>query len=365
MNSLPDIDSLLSGILRHEHPTWPAAGGADFQLEFLQRAAHHGVRALVFDRVQNADAWEGWPVRVQAELRDATRAAAAVDMLRSHALREVLAAFRDREIPVLITKGGALANSVYGHSRLRTRVDTDLFIGIEHIERVRETMVSLGYDIVPPVYKSHQFICAKNWHETLIQFDIHWRILNAPQFARSITFEEAWKRSVPVPGLEGARTLDEVDALLLACLHLKGSAFHDENRLIWLYDIHLLGATLSPEMWATCVQRAVDKRIHTTCLDGLSRAGDRFSTVIPAEVILALGIDLPRPGIYASSNLSLLMDDLQKLPGWCEKTGLLRELFFPSPDALMEKYQKTNRAWLPLLYCRQLLGGAAKRLSLQ
>ena len=369
MTQLPEIDDYLCRILRGEGAAWPATLDADFAPSFLQRSLHHGVEALVFDHAHGTPQWDGWPDEVKTRLAAALRASVAFDLLRAHEVAEFLEELRRRGIAFLLTKGAALARTHYMNSALRTRCDTDLFIDLHDIERVRMALLESGYEAVPPIYKSHQFIGVSRRHtEAPVIFDIHWRILNAPQFARVIDFTEALDQSVPVPGMDGCRTLGAVDALLLACMHRKGSVQHDEDRLIWLYDIHLLLGAMTPGQLDEFAVRAVNKQVQAACLDGLQRAQACFNTLVAGAVIdilTAAERAANRSGRFAGSNLSLLIDDLRRLPGRQARWSLVGELFFPPADSLVRKYSTSKRRWLPLLYLRHILGGLSARLTLR
>jgi hypothetical protein len=361
-------DDFLCRILRGEVPAWPAAYDRNFAPSFLRQSLHHGVQALVFDHAHGTPQWDGWPDEVKAGLAAALRGGVAFDLLRAHEVAQFLQELRRRGIAFLLTKGAALARTHYTNSALRTRCDTDLFIDLHDIERVRLALLESGYEVVPPVYKSHQFMGVSRHHtEAPVIFDIHWRILNAPQFARVIDFTGALDRSVPVPGMDGCRTLAAVDALLLACMHRKGSVQHDEDRLIWLYDIHLLLGAMTPGQLAEFAGRAVHKKVQAACLDGLRRVQACFHTVVADAVIDVLKAVEPanRSGRFAASNLSLLLDDLRRLPGMQTRWSLIGELFFPSADSLTRKYPASKPRWLPLLYLRHILGGLSARLTLR
>jgi len=365
---LIEIDDFLCRILRGENPSWPAGCGADFQQSLLQRSHHHGVQALVFERARNDSAWGNWPERVREELTDALRMEAAFDLLRAHDVKIFLEELGRRGLPFLLTKGSALAHTHYPGSALRARCDTDLFIDFKDIGRVQTALTESGYSVIPPIYKSHQFAGVSRRHsEASVVFDIHWRILNAPQFARTISFTEALEQSVPVPGMGPCRTLSPVDSLLLACMHRKGSAQHDEDRLIWLYDIHLLVSAMAPEQLSEFAGKAVDRNVQAACLEGLRRTQLSLRTEIPVAVIDLLATAEPPAGMgrrYSKSNLALLIDDLRCLPDNRAKWGLIKELFFPSAESLARKYGKNKRQW-PLLYLRHILGGLSARLTLR
>jgi len=368
MTSCPEIDDYLCRILRGEQAVWPPVSDKDFAQSFLDRAMHHGVQALVYDLVSPTAAWQGWPEDLRHRLQEELRAAVAYDLLRSHCIPALLGELQRRNIKVLITKGEALARMVYKNPALRVRCDTDLFIDLKDIERVRSAFVDSGYTIIPPIYKSHQFMGVKALAGSSIVVDLHWRILNAPQFARAISFNEAYRRSVPLPGMSDCRTLNRVDALLLACMHLKGSEFHEEGRLIWLYDIHLFFSAMTQTQQRDFAQKAVDIHVQQACLDCMLASTAQLHTEVSSILIETLANAQQTGSIsrrYAASNLALLLDDLRELPDTKSRAALFRELFFPSPESLLGRYGKTSRVWLPLLYLNQLVGGISRRLSLR
>jgi len=106
------------------------------------------------------------------------------------------------------------------------------------------------------------------------------------------------------PRSDRMRALADVDALLFACIHRTGHAnapYHvpgtDElagDRLIWLYDIHLLFSRMSAAEQAEFAVRAAEKKIRAICRDALQRSAECFATAIPAAVRGA--IPRPRPG---------------------------------------------------------------------
>jgi len=239
------------------------------------------------------------------------------------------------------------------------------------IAAVRQAAEQAGFAVVSTVYKTHQFSLRRDsGPESSVAFDVHWRILNAPRFARVLSFDEAYQDSVKAPGLKSARMLNSTDALLIACMHRLGSERHDGNRLIWIHDIHALVSTMTPTQLNGFTKKAVARNVQATCLDGLRMAQDRFHTSIPAEVLSELErpefqSDKSLSKLYSDSYLSLLINDMKNLPDMHSRLSLLGELFFPSPDALMRKYERNNRLWLPLLYLQQVVGGITKRLLLR
>ena len=319
--------------------------------------------------MQEQEEWLSWPPDLRNELEETSKGDIAQEMLRAHYLRQLLKVFSDLGVPCLLTKGEALANTLYPTPGTRTRCDSDLFIPIDGIGKATQAVADAGFAIVSPLYKSHQFTVRRSGETPdVFEFDVHWRILNAPRYARTLSFGETWGHSVVVPGMESVRTLGVVDALLLACMHRAGNEGHDRNRLIWIYDIHLLGSAMAPEQWLAFADKAVMLNVQTPCLDGLNTSRACFGSVLPSDAMNKLSsAEMPSTLArrYAHSNLGLLIDDWKSLPDSRARRELIRELFLPNGESLLRKYHKEERWWLPLLYLRHVFGGLTHRLTLR
>ena len=290
-------------------------------------------------------------------------------MLRTHYLQLLLRSLRQHSVRVILTKGEAMAASHYTTPGTRARCDSDLFISIADLMRAQQAVLAAGFEIHSPIYKSHQFTVTNKLDASdTVRFDIHWRIQNAPRFARVLTFEEAYAGSVKMAELGGARALNAVDALLLACIHRCGNEQHDRDRLIWIYDIHLLLSSLTESGCKDFAQKAVSRNIQQACSDGVCTAVRLFHTVVPGEVQELLrtpGLKAKWSRKYAESNLGLLVDDWKQLPNTLARLALLGELFLHTGESLMRDYNKQKRWWIPVLYCRKIFCGLTLRISLR
>ena len=123
-------------------------------------------------------------------------------------------------------------------------------------------------------------------------FDIHWKISTQAVFDGVLTYDEMLPRAQPAPGLgPHAMTAGAVDALLLACIH---PVMHhrNEQRVLWIYDIHLLAGRLSAHQFAEFTRLARQKQVAGICAHQLRLAQTVFQTALPPGVIA----DLSRPG---------------------------------------------------------------------
>jgi len=363
------LTEFLCKTLRREAAPWCASRLNTNSEEFLQFCRHHGVQSLVYDLMRNQEEWETWPQEIRLALEQSSRVGVAADLLRAHYLARILSQLSSTGVRSLLTKGEALAATHYTTPGTRVRCDSDVFISMDDVELAMQAAQEAGFRIVSPVYKSHQFTVVRpEEFSHLFEFDIHWRILNNPRYARVLSFDEAFASSEELPGASQSRVLSPANALLLACMHRFASEFHDRDRLIWIYDIHLLVSAMSPNQLVDFAAKAVSQNVQITCQDGLNKSSEYFGTVLSTEVMDRLGeSEMPRTLIrrYSESSLGLLVDDWINLPGSKPRHALLSELFLPSVDSLMDRYGKNNRSWLPLLWLRQVFGGLAQRLMLR
>jgi hypothetical protein len=359
------IVAFLCSSLRNQPESWFAGDTAPADAVFLERCRHHGVAALVFQAMRNRPEWQTWPQSIRQQLERDAKSAVAQEMHRAHQLQRLLTAFAAKNIPFLVTKGEALARTHYHIAGVRSRSDSDLFIGMDDIETARKTVEACGFVIVSPIYKTHQFTVRTDASTNQgYEIDIHWRILNSPRFARTISFEEAHAESIELPGLAHARTLSDRHALLLACMHRVGSVWHDQGRLIWLYDIHLLASAMSEVQLAAVADLAVERNAQAACLSGLVHSEHCLKTKLPGACRNILQTaELEHR--FGSSYLALLVDDWRNLriPG--SKRRLLRELFVPGQYEFRREPSRKPDGWWPLLYIWWLFSRMAKRLSLR
>ena len=170
-------------------------------------------------------------------------------------------------------------------------------------------------------------------------------------------------------GLEGARALKPAHALLQACMHRAGNPDHDPDRLIWLYDIHLLVSAMSESEMQEFADRAVHENLQDICTSALETVRSRFNTEISPQVLQTLATPAD-PGVspgqkLMDSQLGLIIDDLKELPDLKSRLALTREYLAPPGSYLLQRYGKEGWYWVPLLYCRYMTSGLIDRVTLR
>jgi hypothetical protein len=371
----PTATESFAAVLRGEAIQWNA-----FRMgreEFLRACRDHGLTGLMFERRFWLAGACDWPQGVCDALGRETRAQAAKELLRRKELISVLNLLVAEGIDPILLKGTALAYSLYDSPASRPRLDTDLLIRRNHVDRVHRVMVSRGY--TAPTYCHGdllfcQFPLKKTDEVGLVHtFDVHWKISTQSIFADLLAFDEIAAVAMDLPAIGvHARTAGRLHALLLACIH---PVMHHRNAesLVWIYDIHLLASRLSHRELDSFTELAVAKQVSAICAHQLSAARRWLGTRIPDLAMRRLGAAgtgepsaaYLRPGRRWGDEL---VSSIRGLPRWRQRLRLLREVALPGPTYMLKAYglapsSRVGAALLPALYLHRLSSGGWKVLA--
>ena len=367
----PPVDPVrawLAAVLRGEEPD-----AAPDESVLLDTARAEGVLALCYDRLRRSPAWTQYPETLREALSRQARQDVAVEMARVMELQEVLAALARAGLPVLLLKGAALAYTLYPEPHLRERCDTDLLLpSRDEAERAWRVLQTLGYqqpnavsgDLIVYQLNIYKTICSGFTHAV----DVQWRLSKAALFAERFAFAELAAAAVPIPALGPfAQGLGIVHALLMACIH---RVFHlpdgSGNRLIWLYDIHLLAQRLTDEQWQQWMTLTEERGVCGPSLDGLRTAQTAFATVLPDEIQRRLRVGADRESWFnprlARQQWYLEWLNFCALPSTGARLRWLGQCLFPDAGYLRRKYGFRHSLWLPWFYGVRIVQGVAKRI---
>jgi hypothetical protein len=373
INQEEAIDHLLTTALLGEPAAWPAIYGDGDAERLLAHSAEHGVQPLLFHQLRNTASVPGWPAQIVEALKSETARQSILNDALERELRQVLAALARAGVFPLLMKGTPLSYSHYPFPYLRPHSDTDMLIRKSDRAATRHILGQLGYVVAANTggeLVSHQITYAKYLGPGICsQLDIHWKVANPQLFAEKWSFAELERSSVSLPALgDHARALDNVHALLLACMH-RVAHHYDSDYLIWIYDIHLLASSLNRAEFEAFAQLAADAQLRAICLRGLELAHRCFGTALPQDVIeaqLAHVGDAPEEATarFAQPDLrrlDLLRSDLASLDRR-RRLQLLKELLFPSGEYMLQRYNLSIRALLPALYLHRAASGVVKFL---
>jgi hypothetical protein len=353
-----DVLELLCAALRQGPLDWSLESPQEASLLY-STAFDEGVHLLAAHRL-----WERGQLdeRLAASLRQQV----ALEEIARRELQRVLEALAAAEVPALIIKGAALAYTHYPDPALRPRVDADLLIPIASRSAAAAALERLGYTSVPLTsgeLVTHQAAYAREDGGRRHVVDLHWEVSDPQVFARALDIEELLAASVAVPALgDSARAPSPVHSLAVACVH-RVAHHAGRDRLIWLYDIHIVAERLSEAERDSFVAFATEKRLRAVCRAGLSTAERCFDGEGTRRLLAAMGTaDHAREPSAAFAErpmrkVDVLRSDLGELRGWGQKVALLREHLFPPAAYMRQKYSITNPALLPFLYAWRIVRG--------
>jgi hypothetical protein len=342
--------------------------------ELLERCAADEVLPLVHQRVIRSRHRDEWPSDVREELARSAQLSAATEMVRSHETTRVLGVLASAGIQPVLLKGVPLGHLLYETPSLRPHTDTDLIVPRDQIDLVRVALQRMGY-VESTMSDGELIFCQFQMMKRDDigidhAFDVHWKISTQALFAEVLTYDELLAEAVPVPSLGApARAAGHVHALLLACIH---PVMHHRNseRLLWLYDIHLLASGLPEADLDRFAQFAIAKNVASICRHQLARSAARFGTPVPAPVLASLeahgGVEQSEMYLQRDRRWhNELASSLNGLPRWRDRARLLREVILPPPGYLLKMYGLTPSAFifLPGLYTHRCLRGLFRILT--
>lgn len=379
MPEMPLIDEFICATLRGERPHWPESDGA--AARFMERSAYHGVQALLHQHMgAGQGAKLGWPEAILEACRQQAIAQAMWEMRHEHLLKQVLARLSAIGVRPILFKGSALAYGLYAAPFLRTRGDSDFIVPPQDCGRAAAALEALGFERGQG--PSGEFISYQACYSrsepggTLHALDLHWRINNSELLSKLFAYEELRQQAQALPELgTDAIAAGPVHALMLACMHrtshkhhpyhVDGTAYYGGDRLIWLYDIHLLLEALSPLQQGELAELAQRKGLRAVCLEGIELARARFHTRVPdalREALASIGPAEPMADYLGGTALYQQWADFQAIGGTRNKLRFMAEVLFPPASYMRQKYPHADQRLLPWLYLRRAGAGIWSRV---
>jgi hypothetical protein len=371
--------AVIAAVLGGADVPYPGDAFPEFADRLLDLSALHGVEALLDASLPQDAVLASWPRALRDRLRKFTHSRAALELLLEREVRAILSRLADAQVDALLIKGTPLAYDLYPQPYLRTRGDTDLLVRESQRPQADQVLRDAGYRAGPAV-GGDLASCERSYTKTDSlgaghEVDLHWRLSNLQIYARSLTFDELRAVAVPVRGLgPAALSPCAVHALLIACMHrtshlhahyfVDGVPHLEANRLIWLYDIHLLARRLSSEEWAEFVDLATVKGLRAVCLDGLRATRHQLGTILPEDILARLdatGQPERSAGYLVTGRWRRWWVELGAVAGWRQRARLISQWLFPPADHMLQRYEARSRCLLPWLYLRRAVFRVVQR----
>ena len=325
----------------------------------VQEAKHQAVAPLLYhclSRIENGGDYI--PGDILTRLRNLYYGNLANNILLYQRLGRVLDFLREENIKVIVLKGAALAEEVYGNLALRPMYDVDLLVRKEDLPQVDKKLRLLGYS-TQENYLDRLKTCDNSYLNTIMMrnsmsppLHLHWHLVNStiPNFTYSskIEMEKIWQEAIPV-------RVAGVESLVLSphhlLIHLSEHALkpsHSLGKLIFLCDIHeAIRAYRDRLNWRLLKEEAFRFNLNRQVYHCLNLASQVLEAEVPEDILDKLK---PKNTGYlerkfltsalrpkASYGLSYLMQ-LAMCQSLSQKTRFLWRTLLPPGEILVQRY---------------------------
>jgi len=338
---------------------------------FLQAARAGGVSSLIYETVRGQGLL---PPAVEEAIRLDYYGVAKTNVRRFHRLEGVLRCLADEGIDVILLKGAALAEAVYGNLALRPMCDFDLLVRERDVDAALCVLSRLGYE--RPYGEFHpgfirafnnQVMVRKTDDEEARPIEIHWRLISPLYYQRAIPTDWLWQTAqlerlgdVPV------RILSPEAQVLHLCGHLLQHGGCGRANLRQLYDLAEVIALYRERIdWGQVLERAQACDLVLPVRDALERVHEMWQAPIPPEVLERLRRLRPSRDEEQAHTLLVarppaarrLWAGLASIPGWRLKLRYVWGNLFPSAKYMQRQYRIPSRLLVPLYYPYRWLRG--------
>ncbi len=292
------------------------------------------------------------------------------------ALRPVLDALEEADIPCIVLKGIALAEQAYPDIAMRGMSDVDILVRKGDLLRADARLSTLGYDSrdsdAATAFRNPAGYLASLEYgkggESPLTLHLHWHPVNtsvpATAFIDGIDIEALWEKAVPARVADGrARMLCPEHLILYLCEHALRVG-HSFDRLILVCDIHFAIRRFENEIdWDCLAAEGLRLGLSRFAYHGLTIAKRYTGLPIPETCLaqlkppdlsrgerLFLHLQLRNRRVRGSSYLVYLA--LNR--GLFEKARFIFRTFFPPREILLQRRRGKGRDFTGTYYLSRI-----------
>ncbi len=285
---------------------------------------------------------------------------------------KLITAFAGAGIPLLVLKGAALAETVYGNIALRRMIDVDILVHRNNVEKSLKLLAGLDYATVDP--ETHPGMITQYENEVMLvrsqgfkmPLELHWSLLDSPHYQNKVEMDWFWQTAERARIGNSQGLVLGLEALIIhLCSHLM--LHHQGRGLMWLHDIaELLGQNQEAINWDALLTKAQTFDLVLSVQQVVKDVNVKWDIQLGPEVLDK--INKIRPSARERQVVNWLTVgerpvaqrfwvDLATSTGWKQRLRYAWRSMLPSPDYMRQRYQIKNGLFLPLYYpYRWLLG---------
>jgi hypothetical protein len=321
---------------------------------------------------RNLGALDIVPPAVRETLRQSYRVSGLNHVLLFHELGEGLRALAAADVPVVVLKGAALADAVYGNAAVRPMCDVDLLVRRGDLAAARRAFEGLGFGLARA--ETHPGALAEHENEVVLCkagpiaafVDLHWSLFDSPYYQQQIAMDWFWDTALPVRVADmPAKILGPEAQIIHLCGHL--GLHHASHGLLWWNDVAEVLVRYRDRIdWPALLRQTERNQLVLPVRDVLTRAAAEWKAPVPGTVLERLRSTQPSPaerlaavGFSAAGRPAgrRFWADLAAMPGWRPRLRFARTNLFPSLAYMRERYKVAHPLLLPLYYPYRWLRG--------
>jgi len=346
----------------------------------LQMGKDHSLAPLLYHHLHRHNLDHQIPQSTMDQLHDIYYTNLARNILLYDELSQISECFEGREIPLVVVKGLALAETVYRNVALRPMADVDLLVEKRNLPEVMKAFSKLGFEILPQekeitlkyMNELHLVKHQENIkHLPSLIVNIHWDLTAPIRFrgATKTNTRQMIERAQPTKiANSNVLVMTPEDQILHVIYH--ATFQHPFIGLLQLCDVAELIKLEENELnWQSLVKRARNGRIATATHCLLTSAETLLGAPIPDWALRSLAPNLLKRGllntVFGKTNFLAECPTRPVAPRYLLQTlmldktvdtlSLLWKAAFPPPKWLAAYYDSSRSRKLYLSHLLNLL----------
>lgn len=345
--------------------------------EVIKEGKAHEVSALIYSSIYGVKELKGLVQNDLEEWKKSTFITGISQISHFNQVGKIFEIFNENEIDVIALKG-LVVRDLYPKVEFRTMGDADILVHEEDLERVKELLISEGYELKEGADNHGAHLAFT--HKKFWPIEVHWTLINDDYFSVNKSFEkELWDRARDVRiGNSKVLALCNEDLVLHLCLHMGGHIIYGGFGLRQLCDLVLLVEKKGDSIdWTSFVLKVNECGAESFVYAIFKCCNKLFNMSIPLEIeelnkvdnqiINKLIENIFNSGVFGRKDAALALatefsrnknGDEDKSP---EKKYF--ELLFPKVENMSEKYDyaKKNKALTPVAWVHHLGAGVVNK----
>ena len=366
------LKDLIARVLRGQEAVWrKSIGSGQASSATIAAIRYHGVSFLLSAR---SELMIDWPEEVMQIIRNDARLQGIWESSHKHAVAVVIEELAKNGVSSVISKGTALAYSVFSDPAMRQRGDTDLVVCPEDANCARRVFNDQGW------FRGEASSMQENWSYNsgagfVHTIDLHWQANASAATRQLFTPGEAITRSIDLPRLSpSARSLDPALLFLAGSLNqvlhavagylVEGETIYGQERLIWSLGNHLQLDGFSEGDWDRLAREAVARGAGYLCKTTIEATQSRFQTEVSPRILTILEAEGLSGEIdaflFEQSALARLGRSLRDAYDWRDRLEILKRNIVMREEPLRHRYPAMDGTPLAILQARRWMEGFAK-----